>query len=207
MNKGSSKPKGATSHKETAFGIIPRSQLLRLEIKGVKKGLEHVGRSYLHQSISPIYILKLHNISFGWIFPDWAGKYRTIRVEYSGKEAPAFSQVETLVVNLCADLEERLKHLDIEEADEVITLIAWFQHRFVQIHPFQDYNGRLARMLTTFTLLKLNIPPFEIKANTDKDRKKYLQAMYDADESDMSSLETLVRQAFDESISKVIADQ
>jgi len=46
MKKSSTKPKGSTSYKETAFGIIPRSNLLKLELEGTKKGLE-----YLHDLI------------------------------------------------------------------------------------------------------------------------------------------------------------
>ncbi|HEX9059757.1 MAG TPA: hypothetical protein VF941_06235 [Clostridia bacterium] len=33
MRKSSTKPQGATSYKETAFGIIPRDKLLKLEIE------------------------------------------------------------------------------------------------------------------------------------------------------------------------------
>lgn len=39
---------------------------------------------------------------------------------------------------------------------EVISLLAWFQHRFVWIHPFNDYNGRVARLLTNLLLLNLD---------------------------------------------------
>lgn len=40
MRKSSTKPKGATSFKETAFGIIPRRSLIKLEIEGTKRGFE-----------------------------------------------------------------------------------------------------------------------------------------------------------------------
>ena len=42
MKKTSTKPKGATSYKETTFGIIPRSKLLKLEIEGTKRGLDYI---------------------------------------------------------------------------------------------------------------------------------------------------------------------
>lgn len=80
MNKSTStKPKGATSYKETAFGIIPRAKLLKLELEGTKKGLELI--TNVHDlEITPELIIQLHKEAFGWIFLDWAGKYRTIRV-------------------------------------------------------------------------------------------------------------------------------
>jgi uncharacterized membrane protein len=36
MATGSTKPPGATSFKQTAFGIIPRDELLKLELEGTK---------------------------------------------------------------------------------------------------------------------------------------------------------------------------
>lgn len=82
MKKSSTKPKGATSYKQTAFGIIPRRKLLQLEIEGTKKSLEFIATHY-HDQLTPSLILKIHESAFSWIFPDWAGKYRTIRVDYS----------------------------------------------------------------------------------------------------------------------------
>lgn len=114
MNNSPTKPKGATSYKDTAFGIIPRSKLLELEIEGTKKGFEFisdvVGKDK-NVSITSELVCKLHDVSNGWIFPDWAGKYRKIQVTFSDKEAPQYFQVPELVTNLCADLGIRLKHL------------------------------------------------------------------------------------------------
>lgn len=199
MKKSSTKPKGATSFKQTAFGIIPQTKLLLLELEGTRRGLDFIATNY-HQSISPELILKIHDVAYAWIFPDWAGKYRTIRVEYSGKEAPLPHLVPTLITNLCSDLDERIKYLNKDNVENIIELLAWFQHSFVWIHPFQDYNGRLARMLTTYTLLLLDLPPIEIKADTKRDRDNYLQAMYAADERDYSKLEKLIKLALDEAL-------
>lgn len=204
----STKPKGATSYKETAFGIVPRSRLLKFELEGTKKGLELiyqlVSKSQKMEVTSDL-ILKIHKESFGWIFPTWAGKYRIVRVEFSGKETVLPNQIPELMVNLCADLAERLKYLKPNSEDyieKVAELLAWFQHKFVWIHPFQDYNGRVARMLTILILLILNLPPIEIKAETGVDRKKYLEAMYAADGGNYLKLEALIRKALSESLDK-----
>jgi len=205
MKKISTKPKGATTYRETAFGIIPRSKLLHIELEGTKKRLELVAKIF-KKEITPDLILVIHKEAFGWIFPSWAGKYRKIRVEFSGKEAVLPHQIPELIANLCADLQERLKHLITQDENfinKVVELLAWFQHRFVWIHPFQDYNGRVARMLTILILLKLNLPPVEIKADTGLDRKKYLEAMYSADDSNYEKLENLIGRALSESLVKI----
>lgn len=209
--RSSTKPKGATSYRETAFGIIPRSKLLTLELEGTKRGLELIYRLVAEDfrtEITPEIILKIHKEAFGWIFPDWAGKYRTIRVEFSGKEAVPFYQIPELIINLCADLKERLKSLNPVKEDyieEAVELLAWFQHCFVWIHPFQDYNGRTARMLTILILLRLGLPPIEIKAETKNDRKNYLESMYAADEGKYQKLENLIGKALGESLIKINA--
>ena len=84
----------------------------------------------------------------------------------------------------------------------VVELLAWFQHKFVWIHPFQDYNGRIARMLTTLILLTLKLPPIEIQAKSKGNRKKYLEAMYAADEGNYAKLENLIGLALNESLTK-----
>lgn len=206
MKKSATKPRGATSYRETAFGIILRSKLIELEIEGTKKGLEYIhdlakGKIF---HITPSLICKMHEVSFGWIFPQWAGRYRKIQVTFSGKEAPPYFQLEELMVNMCRDLEERMQHLPSVGSKrfiiETVKLLAWFQHRFVFIHPFQDYNGRIARMLTILILLKLNLPPIELQAERGSDREKYLTAMQKADEGNHSLLEKLISQALAEAL-------
>src|SRR5260221_14123002 len=102
--------KGATSYKDTKLGILPRQKVIKLEIEGVKKGLEFISHekyTLKKSEITPDFICKLHKISFGWIFPNWAGKYREIQVTFSGKNAPEHYKIPELIANLCMDLEER----------------------------------------------------------------------------------------------------
>jgi len=207
MSKSATKPHGATSYKDTAFGIIPRSELLKLELEGTKKGLEFLYdlvKKDKNVQITPELICNLHAVSFVWIFPKWAGKCRIIQVTFSDKEAPQYFKVPELIKNLCEDLSERLKHLPPNDNKifilEVVKLLAWFQHGFVFIHPFQDYNGRTARMLTILILLKFELPPIELKAETGKDRKLYLTSIQKADEGDYSLLEQLISQSLSESL-------
>ncbi len=123
-------------------------------------------------------------------------------------EPPHYSRIAELVRNLCNDLEERLKYFPTPKEDElflaeVISLLAWFQHRFVWIHPFKDYNGRVARLLTNLLLLNLGFPILSIKAETGKDRDKYIEAMKTADQNNLSKLENLLAKALEENLRKV----
>ncbi|MGB7207388.1 MAG: Fic family protein [Pyrinomonadaceae bacterium] len=67
----------------------------------------------------------------------------------------------------------------IDTADtNAILLAAEFHYRFVLIHPFDDGNGRLARLLMNFVLMKYGFPPVIIK-NEDKDN--YIAVLEQAD--------------------------
>lgn len=149
----------------------------------------------------------MHETSYGWIFPKWAGKYRKIQVTISGKETLPYYKLPEMIINLCRDLEERLRHLPSSGNDsyiiEVVKLLAWFQHRFVYIYPFQDYNGRIARMLTILLLLKLRLPPVEIKVEKNADRKYYITAMQEADKGDLSLLEDIISKTIYEGFKRI----
>lgn len=205
----STKPKFSTSFKETAFGILPRSKIIELEKEGIKRAQEYIlSISDIQNRITPEIILEVHKVGFGSIFPNWAGKFRTEEVSVGEYEPPHYSQIAILIRNLCDDLEERLKYLPSQQDEEkylaeIISLLTWFQHRFVWIHPFKDYNGRVARLLTNLLALNLGLPILSIKASTGRDRNNYIQAMKAADQLDYSKLERLIANALKESLEKL----
>ena len=215
----STKPRSATSYKrsftsykETAFGILPRSKIIGLEAEGVKKAQDHIIKlSNQKTPITPQVILDIHKEGFGFIFPDWAGKFRIIDVTVGDYEPPHYSKVPELIVNLCDDLTERIKHLPSTDNDEkflseFISLLAWFQHRFVWTHPFNDYNGRVGRLLTNLILLNLGFPILTIKVEVEKDREDYVNAMKSADNHDFLELENLIAQALKEGLESLKQD-
>ena len=63
---------------------------------------------------------------------------------------------------------------------------AWLHHRFVQIHPFQDGNGRVARALTGAVFLKAGYLVLVIRDEEHRDR--YLDALAAADGGDLKPL-------------------
>ena len=203
------KPKGATSFKETAFGILPHSKVVELEREGVKKAQYFILKlADKNARIIPDLICNIHGEGFGFIFPDWAGKFRAVDVTVGDYEPPHYSKVPKLIKTLCDDLEERLKHIPSSQNEEqflaeVISLLSWIQHRFVWIHPFKDYNGRVARLLTNLLALNFGLPIISIKAETGGDRTSYIKAMKTADNYDYSKLEKLIANALKESLENI----
>lgn len=111
-----------------------------------------------------------------------------------------------------ADLVAWVKsELDNEEASPLL-LAAEFHYKFICIHPFDDGNGRLARILMNFILMVKGLPPVIIKA--DK-KDEYFGALQQADGGNLEfffeyigeqlihSLEIMVKGAKGESIEEL----
>lgn len=59
-----------------------------------------------------------------------------------------------------------------------ILLAAEFHYKYIRIHPFDDGNGRTARILMNFILMQFNYPPVIIKTD---DKENYFAALRQAD--------------------------
>lgn len=68
-----------------------------------------------------------------------------------------------------------------EKAIHPVTLAAMLHYKFVRIHPFDDGNGRVSRLLMNYALLKVDLPPVIIKSS---DKNNYLNALHLADIGD-----------------------
>lgn len=93
----------------------------------------------------------------------------------SPEETPA--KMHDLVEWLRKSLESRTLH--------PIELVAKLHHEFVLIHPFDDGNGRVARLLVNYLLLRLRYPPLIVKSD---DKAGYLTALRQADAGDLPAL-------------------
>ncbi|MEZ4941198.1 MAG: Fic family protein [Saprospiraceae bacterium] len=65
-----------------------------------------------------------------------------------------------------------------------IITAALLHYRFVRIHPFDDGNGRISRLLLNYHLLRNNLPPLVIKS---ADKQNYLFALQKADVGDLDA--------------------
>lgn len=85
-----------------------------------------------------------------------------------------------------------------------ILLTAEFHYKFIRIHPFDDGNGRTARILMNFILMQFSFPPTIIKS--DKESKdEYFAALQLADAGNIEAFITYIAQNLVRSLEIMIA--
>ena len=91
-------------------------------------------------------------------------------------------------VHVASEMDNLLDWLDSYSEEDPIIVASWFHHRFTQIHPYQDGNGRVVRAITTLILLGSDLLPLVI----DRDlRSEYVNALEAADFGDLTLLASL----------------
>lgn len=108
------------------------------------------------------------------------------------KTAPNNPVRDRTVYNYCppeqvvSEMDNLVRIYNYELSDvHILVKAAFLHHAFVQIHPFQDGNGRIARLLASFVLIKDGLFPLSI----DRDeRAKYIDALEKADNHDYQDL-------------------
>jgi len=121
--------------------------------KITEASLENPGKS-----LTTALILDLHKSLLIGIKDDWAGRFRSgkewVRVGAHVGANPDF--VERLVKELVTDYYKQDDRYFLDK-------IAWFHAEFETIHPFNDGNGRLGRVLINQQLMALGLPPVIIQ--------------------------------------------
>ncbi|MEZ0327347.1 MAG: Fic family protein [Fimbriimonas sp.] len=79
-------------------------------------------------------------------------------------------------------------HLDHKEVPAEVAS-AWLHHRFTQIHPFQDGNGRVARALASLVLIRAGLFPLIVPRD---EKRIYLDTLERADAGDLQPLVLLI---------------
>jgi Fic family protein len=130
--------------------------------------------------------------------PDIAGRYadlaRYVRTETGRHEFPSPAEIPALVGDLA-------KWLAAAPYTPETSFTA--HRRLVDIHPFNDGNGRTARLLMNLILIRSGYPPIALRP---KDRLAYIRALQQSQAAQGSeSFDTLLYQRLDATLDEYLA--
>lgn len=142
-----------------------------LETKGSGKAVEFIRRT--KEGFSTQLIQTLHRLCFAGSKPT-AGQFRTVDVvikDARGRVVDSGVPVQ--------DLQDALNDLvswykENRRKFKPLALSAIVHNQFEYIHPFEDGNGRVGRLLLNYVLIKHGYPPLNIAL---EDRQDYYDAL------------------------------
>ena len=185
----STRPLNATAERATASGLLAYGEIAERLAVNIARCLDALlNSSPAAIRITPQWITNTHRDIAGDLFPEWAGRFRTIDVQVGTHLPPHAHEVAAHIQNFSLDLEERLHHL--HNVDNVAALLAWADWRFQWIHPFKDFNGRVGRILLVALAYKLALPPIDPAADASG-KAAYFNALRTADTGDLVPLTDL----------------
>jgi Fic family protein len=143
-----------------------------------------------NEKISPESIQKIHEYVMRGILLK-PGQYRTENVAITGalNRPPSYLKIVSLMDEYFRSIEKMQLH-PVKKA-------AYIHYEFVRIHPFIDGNGRVARLLTNFYLIKKGYPPIIIQK---EERKTYYRSLHRADQGDLSTFAMFIAFHVNESL-------
>lgn len=209
------------------FGQTAQAKPLKdhIEMTGHNEAIKYIEEVISQKRpLNEVFIRELHKLilkepyDVDAITPDGKPTKRTISVgQY--KTVPNHVKTQTGEIFYFASPEETPAKMDdllkwykenVNSTDLHPVLFATeFHYRFICIHPFDDGNGRIARLLMNFILMQQGYPPAIIKT---EEKDKYFAALQQADsgqieyffnylsEQVIRSLELMIKGAKGESI-------
>ncbi len=139
-----------------------------LEAKNAEKTLNFVKE--FKEDLTEEFLLKVHEIYFKETKPYIAGKYKTAQNRITGS---AFETTPPKFVP--TDMKLYFKEYEkLKKELHPLELAAWAHWKLVRIHPFQDGNGRTARIIMNFVLHKNGYAMIDIKT---KEKQQYFNAL------------------------------
>jgi len=167
------------------------------EAKNLARVIGYIRNKSKETEIDKEVILLLHQMLIGGIDDKVAGRFRKLGeyVRVGTHVAPAPEHVERMIESIITEYTSELSNYFLDK-------IAKFHLDFETIHPFNDGNGRIGRVLICFQLQRLGFPMIIIR---DREKKEYYKSFGDyRDNKNTKTIEKILSLALMESLHKRI---
>ncbi|MCU0426996.1 MAG: Fic family protein [Candidatus Kapabacteria bacterium] len=155
-------------------------------------------------------IFALHRLIGTGLMPDnaevEAGMYRIHNVEIVGSDVlfPSAALVPSAMQRFFADANNRVSEVLSGLETDIVMVAAEISFRFVRIHPFPDFNGRMSRLLLAMTLRAFGVPfNLALRGSVAKYRNRYFYSLKRANHGDLKPYATLIAMCLVESFREI----
>ena len=159
------------------------------EIAGYRDVLNVIHESYEYIPVTANYLLQLHKILYSHSGKSIGGKFKNVQnyisgIDPNGKEYTILTplapyETPPAIDEICEQFNRAIAEGDVDP----LILIPIFIHDFLCIHPFNDGNGRMSRLLTTLLLYRCGYSVgkyISLEAKIAKNKNLYYTSLSDA---------------------------
>ncbi len=176
---------------DNKLGLTSKEVINEYEAKGIATAELFVFELDIEIEFSAQLILQIHKIAFDELY-DWAGKWRTTEVTVGQLIPPNANQVLHSIYQFIDNLNFKISIAETE--DSFVECLLYCHYEFIRIHPVNNGNGRLGRILMNIVAMKFGYQPLELYYREGESRKIYINAMKAADKGNFKLLENLIRE-------------
>ena len=168
------------------------------ETKNLARVVSYINKRAKEQELNSDLILLLHKMLMSNIRDEIAGRFRKDDeyVRVGSHIAPPPKEINE-------SLEKMFSEYNATNHENIIKRIARLHLAFEYLHPFNDGNGRIGRVINNYLLIREGFVPINIKFI---DKKKYYDAFKEFDEKGVTTImEEIVGKALTNSYHKRLA--
>jgi Fic family protein len=150
------------------------------EAKNLARVVSYIDKRAKEQELNAEVILSLHKMLISNIRDEIAGRFRQGEeyVRVGSHIAPAPKEID-------GSIDKMIAEYNATNHENIIKRIAKLHLAFEYLHPFNDGNGRIGRVINNYLLIREGFVPINIKFI---DRKKYYDAFKEFDEKGATSI-------------------
>ncbi|MDH5682110.1 MAG: Fic family protein [Spirochaetota bacterium] len=145
--------------------LPPSKEYLQIEVQNILNAFNDILKNKVRDGIShiitPQLIKDFHFLvgkDIGETFDSEPGKFRLRNVVVGNYKAPGYEEVDSMMDNLCRWLKKEF-HFEHGQTFSESMIQAMVTHVYIAwIHPFSDGNGRSARLLEFYILMRAGLP-------------------------------------------------
>ena len=195
LDPGTTRPShSATRYIETSLAILSYREFAPLLAERIADTeLEISNRALADLPVHDL-LLDLHRRICMDLTPEMAGQWRLRDVRVGEHQAPPYWQVPMLMRNYAADLEARKS--SVNDSFRILDDLVFAEGRFLHIHPFEDFNGRVSRLFLVELLYRLDLPVIDPAASSAEETERYFAALRAYDRRDPEPLSAIWRRRF-----------
>lgn len=157
---------------------------------------------FVTSSLTPLLIKWLHKLltELSDLPNTGKGEFRCVQVYFGNKPVvennteflPAdYDMIPKLMDDLLGDWNLNYKDIQKMDEEEILHAIAKFHYNFMKIHPFLDYNGRMARLITKQQVYELLGKNIDVNFNNEYDT--YFRTLISANSDNYNGLKMLLK--------------